>query len=107
MTDKAIKKDEGKPQIHLLPPQALLGISRIMTFGIGKYSEYNYRKGDGLKWTRVYDACQRHLIAWLMGEDIDPESGENHLYHAGCCIMMLIDLQTRGFNAGDNRPKLL
>ena len=106
MPKEAIKKDLGKPQIHLIPTQALLGIAKVMTYGIGKYSEYNYRNGKGLNWMRVYDALQRHLIAWVSGETYDKETGENHLYHAGCCLVMLIDLQTRGFDQGDDRPKL-
>ncbi len=104
MPKEAVKKDQGKPQIHLVPPQAILGIARVMTYGIGKYSEYNYRNGKGLNWMRVYDALQRHLLAWVSGETFDKETGENHLFHAGCCLVMLIDLQTRGFDDGDDRP---
>jgi len=88
----ATKKDGNKPKMHLLPPKALEGIAKIMTYGATKYNAYNYKQGKGLNWDRVYSACMRHLNAWNAGEDIDPESGENHLLHAGCCIMMLIDL---------------
>jgi len=63
-----------------------------MSYGATKYNSYNYKLGKGLDWDRIYSACQRHLVAWNGGEDIDPESGQSHLYHAGCCIMMLIDL---------------
>jgi len=89
---EATKKDLVKPKMHLLPPKALEGIAKIMTYGARKYSAFNYKSGKGLNWDRVYSACMRHLNAWNSGEDIDPESGENHLLHAGCCIMMLIDL---------------
>ena len=90
---EATKKDIGKTQMHLLPPKALEGIAKIMTYGAGKYNPYNYKLGKGLNWDRLYSACMRHLNAWNDGEDRDPESGESHLFHAGCCIMMLIDLQ--------------
>jgi len=92
----AIKKDDGKIKMHLLPPKALEGIAKIMTYGAKKYNAYNYKQGKGLNWDRLLSACMRHLNAWNSGEDIDPESGENHLFHAGCCIMMLIDLQESG-----------
>jgi len=89
---EAIKKDNEKPMMHLLPSSALTGIAKIMTYGATKYNSYNYKEGKGLDWDRVYSACQRHLVAWNAGEDLDKESGQSHLYHAGCCIMMLIDL---------------
>jgi len=89
---KAIKNDNGKTRMDLLPPKALDGIAKIFTFGAKKYNDYNYKNGKGLDWCRPYAALMRHMIAWNDGEDIDQESGESHLYHAGCCIMMLIDL---------------
>jgi len=89
---KATKNDGGKTRMDLLPPKALEGIAKIFTFGAKKYNDYNYKNGEGLDWDRPYAAMIRHLNAWNDGEDIDPESGQSHLYHAGCCIMMLIDL---------------
>lgn len=89
---EAVKKDNDKPKMNLLPSNALLGIAKVMTYGAKKYNSYNYKLGYGLDWDRIYSACQRHLTAWNAGEDLDKESGQPHLYHAGCCIMMLIDL---------------
>ena len=89
---EARKKDFGKPRMDLLPSNALFGIATIMSYGATKYNPHNYKQGKGLDWDRLYSACMRHLVAWNAGEDKDPESGASHLYHAGCCIMMLIDL---------------
>jgi len=91
---EARKDDKGKPRFHLLPPKALLGIAKIFTYGAKppKYNEFNYKQGNGLDWDQMLSACYRHLNAWNDGEENDKESGESHLYHAGCCIMMLIDL---------------
>ncbi len=88
----AVKKDKGKPKMALLPSSALIGIAKVMTYGANKYNAFNYKNGKGLDWDQLYSACQRHLVAWNAGEDIDSESGQKTLYHAGCCIMMLIDL---------------
>ena len=93
---EAVKYDKGKPRMDLLPPKALKGIAEIFTFGASKYEDFNYKNGDGLDWDRPYAALIRHMNAWNDGEDIDPESGKSHLYHAGCCIMMLIDLVDSG-----------
>ena len=92
----AVKHDSGKPMMGLLPPKALRAIADIFTYGAAKYANHNYKHGDGLNWDRVYDACLRHLNAWNDGEDNDQETGKSHLYHAGCCIMMLIDLVDSG-----------
>jgi len=89
---EAVKKDSDKPRMDLLPPKALIGIAKIMTYGISKYNPHNYKHGKGLDWHRPLSACLRHLTAWNAGEDNDKETGQSHLYHAGCCIMMLIDL---------------
>ena len=45
---------------------------------------------NGLESTALYDATMRHLLAWMSGEDLDPESGLNHLFHAGASLNMLI-----------------
>ena len=103
--ENAIKKDQNKAPVHLVPSQCIIGVAKVMGFGQDKYDEYNYRKGDGLDYMRLYDAAQRHMLAWSLGEDIDPESGLPHLDHAAASIMMLKDLQSRG-GKNDNRPKL-
>jgi len=91
---EAIKDDKDKPRMSLLPPKALKGIAEIFTYGAKppKYNEFNYKQGKGLDWDRILSSCMRHLNAWNDGENLDKESGRPHLYHAGCCIMMLIDL---------------
>jgi len=93
---EAVKNDRKKPKLALLPPKALDRIAQVFTYGESKYHAYNYKTGNGLDWDRPLSACFRHLIAWNNGEDDDKESGYNHLWHAGCCIMMLIDLVESG-----------
>lgn len=82
------KYDEGKPKMGLLDPHAMREIAKVMTYGAGKYSTLNWRRG--MDWSRCYDALQRHLNAFWAGEDDDPETGLSHLAHAGCCIMFLL-----------------
>jgi len=96
------KFDTGKTKMGLLPPKALKGIAEIFTIGAEKYSAYNYMHGT--QWSRYYDALQRHLSAWHSGEELDQETGKSHLYHAGCCVMILSEIQRA--NVGeDDRPK--
>ena len=99
---KAIKHDKSKPQIHYLPTIPLLHTCSVFMYGATKYDDYNYRKGDGLKWSRMYDACLRHLFAWWEGKEKDEETGLSPLYHALCELLMLTDCIERGKN-GDDR----
>ena len=86
---KGKKYDQGKPRMDLLPPRALNEVAQVFGYGAGKYGDYNWM--DGLKWSRLVAASLRHITAWISGEQNDPESGLNHLSHAACNILMLIE----------------
>ena len=84
----AIKHDEEKPPMYLLPSESLEEIAKVLAFGAKKYSAHNWRKGMG--WSRLLSAALRHLFAFVRGEDKDPETGLSHLAHAGCCVLFLL-----------------
>ena len=99
------KHDGDKIRTDLYPVASFLGTCRVLTHGAKKYAARNWEKG--IMFGRVYGALLRHLFAWWNGEDVDPESGEHHLDHAGCCIAFL---QHYAKNPGsyarfDDRPK--
>jgi hypothetical protein len=83
------KFDSGKPQYGLLPPNALKSIVEILTFGAEKYEPNNWKRVPDAQ-RRYFDAAMRHLWAWKDGEQNDPESGKNHLAHAGACILFML-----------------
>lgn len=85
------KYDGGKLRYDLLSPQALEGLVKVLTHGAEKYEDWNWAKG--MNYSRVFAAAQRHLWRWQAGEDIDTDSGLNHLYHAMCCLMFLAHYQ--------------
>jgi len=93
MIEKATKNDitDDKNMLQLMPPLAIERIAEIFTYGSKKYSEWNWAKG--LEYSRLYGALQRHMTAWYKGENIDLETGKSHLAHAGCCLMMLLELE--------------
>ena len=83
-----IKNDSLKPRMSLVPQLAIYLVARVMTYGEKKYKTYNWQ--NGFDWTFLADAWQRHGVAFLLGEDMDPESGEPHLAHlAASCLMLL------------------
>ena len=84
------KFDGGKLQYGLIPPNALKETVEILTFGAEKYETDNWKKVPDSK-RRYFDAAQRHLWAWKSGEQNDQETGKNHLAHAMCCIMFLLE----------------
>ena len=93
-TAGAVKNDIAKPPMDLLSTCWLEGVARVMGFGAKKYAKDNWRKG--MLWSRLIAACLRHLLSFNDGEDRDPESGESHLLHASCCLMMLYEQTERG-----------
>jgi hypothetical protein len=73
------RNDQGKSLYHLLPPDALEGQVRVITFGAKKYAERNWERG--MAWSRVFNSMMRHSWSFWGGEDIDPESGLPHPDH--------------------------
>jgi len=90
------KFDGGKLQYGLVPPNALKATVEILTFGAEKYEPDNWKKVPDAK-RRYFDAMQRHLWAWKSGEQLDQETGKNHLAHALCCLMFLYEHDTIDF----------
>jgi hypothetical protein len=85
------KFDGGKLQYGLLPPLALRETVKVLTYGAEKYEPDNWRRvPEGPR--RYFDAAQRHLWAYKKGELNDEETGINHLAHAICCLMFMLDL---------------
>jgi len=96
-TTGSLRYNEGKPQISLLDPKFMLGMASVMTQGMKKYGRGNWIKGNNI--SVPYDSCQRHLNYFWMGEDIDKESLESHLFHAAVNIMMM-------YNYLQNHPEM-
>ena len=98
-----VKFDAGKPDAALLPPLALVEVSKVLSFGRGKYGAFNWTKG--IAYTRLVSATMRHLLAWMSGERRDPESGLSHLSHAACNILMLLEFEQTGRADLDDFPQ--
>jgi hypothetical protein len=82
-----LKYDDGKPPIDLVDPHFIASVAKVLGYGAKKYSAYNWTKG--IKYSRLYAALQRHLMAFWMGIDDDEESKLPHLWHAATNLMML------------------
>ena len=82
-----IKDDKDKPMVSLIEPSFILGIAKVLTYGVNKYKVNNWKKIDDSR--RYKDALLRHILAYLDGENVDRESKLPHLHHAACNLMFL------------------
>lgn len=86
--DKAARYNEGKPRLGLLPPELMVEVAKVMTFGASKYGDDNWKKG--LSDENCLSSCMRHLAKYMAGNEFDAESGLPHLAHAACNIAFLL-----------------
>lgn len=93
---------DRKVPLHLVPAPAMVAIAMGLKDGARKYGAYNWRYLPVETQTYV-GAALRHLMAWQDGEDIDPDSGNNHLAHAMASLAILVDALESG-QVKDNRP---
>lgn len=92
-----------KVGLHAVPFTVLWELGNAMTEGGYKYGTHNYREA-GVRASVYFDAAvARHLGAWWEGEDIDPDSGVNHVTKAIASLVVLRDSMIRG-NWVDDRP---
>jgi hypothetical protein len=104
MSDVATKNDTGKVRLELLSSIALMEIGKVHTFGAKNYGDHNWR--NGFKWSRLLGATLRHVLAFMGGQDKDPETGLSHLAHAGCCIMFLLEHEALHKDLDDRYKKV-
>lgn len=84
------KFDTGKPMVSLVESEFILGTAKVLTLGAEKYAIDNWKLGSSEKDIRRYkDALLRHTLAYTSGEELDPETGLSHAYHAACNLMFL------------------
>ena len=92
MTASGIKYDGEKPKMNLLPPKAIVEISKVLTFGAEKYDAENWRKLDDLQ-NRYTAGALRHIFAHMDGEELDSETNLSHLAHAMCCLLFKLEIE--------------
>jgi len=83
-----LRYNTGKPKWSLLDMNALEPVVRVMEYGAKKYAPHDWKKG--MPHTEIADCLQRHLFAYLNGEDNDPESKLPHMAHVMTNAMMLM-----------------
>jgi len=88
--DVGRKFDQNKLEYGLVPPIGFKAVVEILTIGAQKYERDNWKNvPDGKR--RYFDAAMRHLWDWKSGDKYDEETSKNHLAHAICNLMFLLE----------------
>lgn len=90
MMSEGLKYDSGKERWDLAQPLSLKEYVKVLTHGAEKYAPYNWRKVEPRK-SRYIAALFRHVVAYILGETMDPSTGYHHLAHAMCCLTFVME----------------
>lgn len=93
-----------KAKFTTLPMGALFGAGNAMLEGACKYGRHNYR-AIGVRAGVYVDAAMGHVADWWEGEDIDPDSGLNHIDKAIASLLILRDAMMQGKLTDDRPPR--
>lgn len=77
-----MKTVEGKVPMELLVPEALEAWAWAMKEGADKYKPNDWREGNGMPWTWLIAAIQRHANLMMKGENFDTASPIPGMTHA-------------------------
>lgn len=83
----SLRKNCGKTDISHLPPSFIKDLAEVFSKNSHKYPKWNYAKGQ--LYTTAYDSLMRHILAFMDGEDKDPEDGCSHIMKAAANILIL------------------
>lgn len=86
VNEGGLKYDTGKIRWDLIAWDVIEDLAKVLTYGAKIYKPNNWQKNPKWKYEAAY---MRHYVAWLLGEDNDPQSGLPHLAHAMCNLMFL------------------
>ena len=88
-----------------VPIRVLWELGIALLEGGYKYGRHNYRV-MGVRASVYYDAAAGHIDQWWEGEDIDPDSGLNHVIKAIASLTVLRDSMMEGNWVDDRPPKV-
>jgi hypothetical protein len=91
-----------KAPLALVPSALVIWAAPAAQNGADKYGPFNWRKAPVQVMTYV-EAMQRHLAAFVDGQDLAEDTGIHHLSHVAAGLGILVDSISLGI-AVDNRP---
>jgi len=97
--EPALRFDEGKVRLDLIPAEILVELGRVYTAGAKKYTDNNWKKG--MSFSRCLGALKRHLAKWELGKTYDDETGCHELAHVMWNAAALLYYQMYGLGTDD------
>lgn len=110
---KTLMGRRKSPMLSVIPPASLIYESDAMRYGAFEaprkdgskgYGPYNWRD-EAIEAMVYVDATIRHLLSWVDGEELAPDSLVHHLGHAKGTLGILIDA-IENDTVIDDRPKV-
>lgn len=78
----------------LYGPKLLQDVSYVVKMGAEKYGHSNYKKG--MRFSYCISSFMGHLLSHAQGQELDDESGHNHLLHCVANMLLLLGYLTDG-----------
>lgn len=72
---KGKRNNEGKLRYDLVEPHAMRELVKVFTGGAKKYDDNNWLNG-GMDYSKMLASLKRHIAAFELGEDYDPEMSQ-------------------------------
>lgn len=91
--------------LWLLSPIAKAHWALAQFAGMLKYGAWNWRVA-GVRASIYCSAANRHLDAYLSGEELDPVDGTHHLANVMACCAIILDAKAAG-KLVDDRPPMV
>lgn len=98
---KALRFNDGKLRYDLLEPFAIQELVRVFSQGAKKYEDNNWLTG-GMDYSKMIASLKRHIAAFEMGEDFDPETGCHHMAQAAWNALGIVSF-SKYFPENDDR----
>jgi hypothetical protein len=98
---KGMRLNAGKLRYDLLEPFAIQELVRVFTKGSEKYEANNWLNG-GMDYSKMLASLKRHIAAFELGEDIDPETGCYHMAQAAWNALGIVSY-SKWFPENDDR----
>lgn len=109
MTAKLINPKDSigdtKIPLWLLSPIAKMHWAIGQFAGLLKYGAWNWRIA-GVRSSVYLSAMQRHMDAYVSGEEFDPVDGSHHLGNIMACCAILLDAKEAGMLTDDRPPSV-
>lgn len=96
---------DKKPPLWLCSPIAKAKWAVAQFVGMVKYGAWNWRSA-GIRNSIYLSAIQRHLDAYMSGEEVDPIDQTDHMGHIMACAAIIIDAKAAGKLIDDRPPSV-